>query len=569
MNAKLALSPFAVAVFVLSSCAPAAAPTPKPTPPAAPTAKPAATPEAKPAATPAAKPAAPMPSPKPTADQPRSGGIFNITTGGDPISLDLHQEISFLTNNVVQLAYNNLVQLDPERPEEVIGDLARSWEISKDGLTYTFVLYEGVQFHDGAVLTSEDVKYSFERQLSPPRGVLAPRRADLKAIDKVEAPDKNTVKITLKYPSGSFVSVLSTGFQGTYSRAFVEKKGDMKKDVMGTGPFRFKSYSVGSSLEYVKNPNYFVKGRPYLDGISIYIIRDASTRLAALRTGQVKQSALATSGLTPSDADVLKKTAPQIVLMPYSGFNHDTFILNTAEKPWTDIRVRRAVHLGLDRQKAIDVLSQGYGEMGSYFPGKWGVPKDELVKMPGYRQPKGADLAEAKRLLTEAGYPEGFSVKALVRAGSKYENVGVFVADQMTKIGVKVELDVKEAAVRTSLLNQGAFNNHPGSATLNYSDPDNVTRYWAAPVGDDWGANWPRLSDKTIWDLFDKQSRAVDPAERMKIVRELDLKLIDSAARPLIQWNNNILAIWPEVKGRGKVVGDYSFNRYQDVWLAK
>ncbi|MFH1487183.1 MAG: ABC transporter substrate-binding protein [Chloroflexota bacterium] len=577
----------AVLTLVLASCAPATAPTPKPAAPVAPTTAPAAkpaaptappaakpaaptaAPAAKPAASPAVKPAAPAATPKPAAEQPRSGGIFNICTGGDPISLDLHQEVSFLTQNVVQCAYNGITQLDPENPEEVIGDLAKSWDISKDGLTYTFQLHDGVKFHDGTALAAEDVKFSFDRQVNPPKGIRAPRRADLAAIDRIDVPDKNTVRFILKYPSGPFMDVISTGFQGTYSKAFVEKKGDMKKEVMGSGPFKFKGYAIGTSLEYVKNPDYFVKGRPYLDGITIFIIKDAATRLAAFRTGQIKQSALATSGLSAADAEIIKKTMPQASLTPYSSFNHDNILLNTQEKPWTDIRVRKAVHLAIDRQAAIEVLSRGFAEQGSYMPGKWGVPKDELLKMPGWRQPKDADIADAKRLLAEAGYPQGFTVKALIRAGTKYENVGVFMADQLAKVGIKLELDVKEAAVRTAMLNQGTYNCHPGSATLNYPDPQNVTRYWAAPNGDDWGSNWPRFRDEQVLELFDKQSRAVDPAERKKIVRDLDLRLIDVAVRPIVQWNHNILALSPDVRGRGKLIGDYSFQKYQDVWLAK
>ncbi|MFH1484661.1 MAG: ABC transporter substrate-binding protein, partial [Chloroflexota bacterium] len=207
--------------------------------------------------------------------------------------------------------------------------------------------------------------------------------------------------------------------------------------------------------------------------------------------------------------------------------------------------------------------------VGSYMPGKWGIPHDELIKMPGFRQPKDADIAEAKKLLAEAGFPDGFTVKSLVRSGRKYENVAVFIADQMAKVGIKPELDVKEGAVRTKLLNEGAFNNQPGTSSLNFGDPENVARYWARPLKGDWSNNWQRYGDEKVWELFDKQSRAIDPAERKKIVRELDLYLIDCAARPIIYWENAILAHWPEVKNRGGLYGNYNFQQYQDVWLAK
>ncbi|MFH1485391.1 MAG: ABC transporter substrate-binding protein [Chloroflexota bacterium] len=565
---KIAFSLLSMLTLVLASCAPAAAPTPKPSAPAAPTAAPAAKPAA-PTVAPAAKPAAPAATPKPAAEQPRYGGTIAISTVGDPLSFDMHQEASYLVQNVIHCAYNGVTQFDPDNPEEVIGDLGKSWELSKDGLTYTFHLHEGVKFHDGTPLTSEDVKVSFDRQTDPPKGIRAQRRADLTAIDKIETPDKNTVKFILKYPAGAFLDVISSGLQLIYSKAFVEKKGHMKNDVMGTGPFKFKSYASGTSLEYVKNPDYFVKERPYLDGLTFYIIKDAGTRLAAFRTGQIKLTGPGNSGLTPADAEIVKKSMPQAITMSYPSYSHGNFILNVREKPWDDIRMRKAVHLAIDRQKAVDILAQGYGEVGSHMPGKWGIPQEELLKMPGFRQPKDADIAEAKKLVAEAGYASGITLKTLVRAEKQFEEIAVYVQDQVGKIGIKLELDIKEAAVRTDLLNKGAFNNHPLQSSLSYPDPENVTRYWAAPLGENWGMNWQRVEDKKIWELFEKQSRAIDPAERKKIVRELDMAMIDSAARPIIYWKKDQLGYWPEVKGRGKLSGNYSFQKYQDLWLAK
>ncbi|MBI2907629.1 MAG: hypothetical protein HYX92_08250 [Chloroflexi bacterium] len=556
--------------LVVVSCAPTVAPTATSKPGVPPDAK-APTAASKPAASPGAKPVASTPSSKPASTEsgPRYGGILTISTVGDPLSFDMHQESSQRVEQAVQLAYSNVTQFDPNSPEQVIGDLAKSWEVSQDGLIHTFHLYGNVKFHDGTAFTAEDVRYSFERQINPPRGVISQRRSDIAAVDRVESPDKETVKFVLKYPSSSFLSAISSGWMVVYSRAFVEKKGHMKNDVMGTGPYKFKSYTSGTSLEYVKNPGYFVPGRPYVDGTTFYIIRDAATRLAAFRTGRVKLTGPGESALTPADAEIIKKTMPEAIVTPYPSNTRAGLTLNTQQAPWTDARVRKAVHLAMDRQIAIDVLGGGYGELGSFVPGTWGVPKEELLKMPGWRQPKDADIAEARRLLAEAGFPNGFTAKALVVAQKRFEEQAVYVADQMSKIGIKVELDVKEMAVRTALLNQGAFSLHPTNAGFAYPDPQNEARWWAAPVGDAWGMNWQRYSDPKIWDLFEKQSRTLDPAERMKVVRELDLRLIEAAAQPVIFWRDDLLGMWPEVKNRGKLIGMFSFQKYQDIWLAK
>ncbi|MBI2909034.1 MAG: ABC transporter substrate-binding protein [Chloroflexi bacterium] len=571
-SVKLTLSLFAILGLILASCAPAAAPTTptaKPAAPAAqPTPKPALSPVPQPPA-PTAKPAAPTPSPKPAAEQPRSGGVLAISAQGDPFSLDIHQDESYLVGNVVQLAYNGVTQFDPNSPETVIGDLAKSWEISKDGLTYTFKLNENVKFHDGTPFTAEDVKISYDRLTNPPRGIRSPRRIDLIAVDKLDTVDKNTFRFTLKYPSSAFLGTVSSGFMAIFSRAFLEKKTDMKFDFMGTGPYRLKAYSTGVSLEYVKFADYFVKGRPYLNGITFYIIKDAGTRLAAFRTGQVKLTGPGASGLTAADAEIIRKTLPQVTVLSYPSFSRADFLPHNQRKPWTDIRVRKAAHLAIDRQKAIEVLDQGYGELGSHMPGKWGIPQDELLKIPGWRQPKEQDIAEAKRLLAEAGFPQGFSMKSLVRAEKQFEDLTVFVADQLAKIGIKLELDIKDPAVRTELLRRGDFEVHPRIASLSFPDPDNVARYWAPPSGDDWGTNWQRAGDEKTWELFDKQARSIDPAERAKIVRELDLRMIDQAMMPIIYWRNAIMGWWPEVRNRGKVSGYFSFQKYQDIWLAK
>ncbi|MBI2906515.1 MAG: ABC transporter substrate-binding protein [Chloroflexi bacterium] len=549
--------------LLLTSCASAVTPTATPKP----AARPPATPVAAPAA-PTPGTAAPTPSGK-TAEQPRYGGVLTISTLGDPISLDMQQEASFRVANVLQLAYNGVTQFDANSPQEVIGDLAKNWQISKDGLTYTFNLNESAKFHDGTPFTSEDVRFSFERMVAPPRGIRAPRRADLAAIGRIETPDKNAVKFILKYPSASFLDVISSGWMVVYSKPFVEKRGDMLNLVMGTGPYKLKSYTTGTSLDYAKNPDYFVKGRPYLDGITFYIIKDSATRLAAFRTGRVKLTGPGDSGLSPTDAEIVKNTMPQAVMAPYPGLCYALMVFQSEQKPWTDIRVRQAASLAIDRQKAIDVLAQGYGELWSSFPGKWSLPREELLKMPGWRQPKDADIGEAKRLLAEAGYPDGFTVKALVRAEKLYEEVAVFVADQLSKLGIKLDLDVKEQTLRAQLLWSGNFNMGPMYNCMAYPDPANIFRYWAPPENADWGQNWQRSGDKRIWELFDKQASALDVSERTKIVHELDRRMTEGMYRPIIYWRNSIIGLWPEVKNRGKAIGDFSFQKYQDIWLAK
>ncbi len=169
--------------------------------------------------------------------------------------------------------------------------------------------------------------------------------------------------------------------------------------------------------------------------------------------------------------------------------------------------------------------------------------------------------ATLKKALKEAGVPDGLTLKTLVRAERTYEQSSVYMADQLAKIGIKLELDVRELAIRQKLVDEGAFNSHSTMNSLPYPDPENLVRLWAPPAGGLWGMNWARLEDAKIFELLDKQSRALDPAERKKIVRELDLRMIELATRPVVWWKQYLVGMWPEVKGYGKRNSNYSFER--------
>ncbi|MFH1484805.1 MAG: ABC transporter substrate-binding protein [Chloroflexota bacterium] len=562
--------------LVLASCAPAAAPTPTPKPAPAPekpapaATKPAAQPTTpaaapKPAA-PTPKPAAPSPTPKPSAEQPRSGGILDTTLNSDMPSFDVQQETGLLTHSTVQSCYNGLLQFQPSEPDKVISDLAEKWEASSDGTVYTFHLHKGVKFHDGSTLTSEDAKFSLDRVYNPPKGIRSPRMGSVASIEKVEAPDENTVKITLKYPQSSIVSMLAVNQIAIYPKKVVEAKGDMKKTIVGSGPFMYKDYSLGTLFEVKKNPNYFIKGRPYLDGLRFYVIKDPSTMLAAFRTGKVKlMDPTLPAGLRPAHARQIGEEMKQAVVVSYPSISARWLNMVVTKEPFTDVRVRRAVHLAVDRQAAVKVLLEGIGDIGTNFvPGSvWGLPEAERLKLPGFRQPKDADIAEAKKLLAEAGFPNGFKTKILAR--TKYtDDMAVLMKEQLAKIGVELEIDVQESAVFLDWIYKHTHAMVAQPIGVRLSDPDEFARYFQAGGGQ----SQTELDDAEVNKLFDEQRRAQDPAERLKIARRLEMRLLEVAASAPLYWAGSNIAHLPEVKDyyRG---APYCTNKYQDVWLAK
>ncbi|MFH1487093.1 MAG: ABC transporter substrate-binding protein [Chloroflexota bacterium] len=581
-NLFLVVSLLTVLGLLLVSCAPTVAPTPTPKPaapaakPAAPTAKPAAPAPTKapapaatkaPAAAPTPKPAAPAPSPKPAGDQPRYGGILTTAMYADMPSFDVHQENTFLTQCTAQPCYNNVIYYDPQDPEKIIGDLAEKWEVSSDGLTYTFHFRKGVKFHDGTPFTAEDAKLSLERLYDPPKGIRSPLQDFLRAIGKVEASDKDTLKVTLKFQYAPFLDAMALGQMVMYPKHVVEAKGHMKNDIVGTGPFKLKDYASGVYFEVVKNPDYFIKGRPYLDGIKMYLVKDDGTRLATFRTGQVKflGPLVSSAGIKPSQARVIEKEMPQAKIYRFNALSSRWLDMVTNKPPFNDVRLRQAVSIAIDRQTAIKVLLDGEGEIGAQFsPSQWSIPKEELGKRPGYRQPKDADIAQAKKLLAEAGFPNGLKTRILARANYT-EDVALYCKDQLSKIGIELELVVRESSVFLSLLNELVFETVSQPMGLRTADPDYLARFYHSK-----GATpWMGLNDKTIDDLFAKEASAMDPAERKKYLRQMEDRLLELAPNVILFWANGIMASWPEVRNFKPGISIYNNNKYADVWLAK
>ncbi|MBI2908794.1 MAG: ABC transporter substrate-binding protein [Chloroflexi bacterium] len=552
---RFLLNGLAILSLLPLSCAPAAAPPPSPQPTTAPLKS--ETPLSKPAA------AAPSPSPKPAAEQPRYGGVLAIAASVDPPSFDIHQETSISALEPTVSAYDGLVQYDL-RTGEIVGDLAEKWEMSADGLTYTFTLRKDVKFHDGKPFSSEDVRYNLARQKDPPRNIRSARKEQFASVDKIEAPDANTVRIIMKQPYVAFMPQFATDGFVIYPKHVVEAKGDMKTTVLGTGPFKFKSYAPGVSVEFVKNPDYFMKGLPYLDGLTHYIIKDGATRFSAFRTGRVKLTGHFAQ-LTPSEAAITKAENPTLSIWRYPALQGPWYVFNGSRAPFNDVRVRQAAGMALDRQTAIKVLGEGEAKLGTFLPpGPWGLPEQDILKLPGYRQ-KDVDRAEAKKLLAEAGFPNGFKMTLTVRAVRLDQKAGEFLKDQLASVGIDATIEVAETAVYNQRTASGNFELGVQQVTFRINDPDELSRKFLTGADQNYG----KWSSRRFDDLFAEQSRALDPAKRKALTRELDDILLKEWPSIFPYWGDSIIGSWPEVKNFAAPPGFYSSLRNTDLWLAK
>ena len=504
------------------------------------------------------------------AETPRRGGVLLAAIAADAPSLAPHQEQTFATIELVAPLYSLLIQIDPLHYPKIIGDLATEWKIAPDGLTYTFKIRQGVRFHDGSALTAADIKASYEKIVFPPSGVRSIRKNAYTAVASIEAPDPDTVVFKLKFPSASLLANLASPWNVIYPKKYLEKDPNyFKTNVVGSGPFKFKSYTRGSTFEGERNPDYFVKDRPYLDGYKFFISPETSVRAAALRSGRAWIEFRTMPG---AEVEAIRKQlGDKIVVQDAPATGLFGIALNQTVKPFNDVRVRKALTLAFDRYTASRVLYPiaSLRDVGGLMrPGtEWAMSDAELQKLPGFGRDMEKNRAEAKRLLAEAGYPNGFKVILKNRnVRVPYIDFGVFAIQEWRKIGVEAEhRPLETAAWFADGRDTGSFELII-SGTFNYmDDPDLFLERYTTKDSNNWG----RFSDPGIDDLFARQTRVLDPSERKRLVNEIEKIVLENAYYISGLWWARSVVHWAKVKNYVAPPNHYSNQKLQDVWLAE
>jgi peptide/nickel transport system substrate-binding protein len=508
--------------------------------------------------------------PASAAETPRRGGILLAVIGADPPSLDAHQESTFANVELVAPLYSTLLQLDPYAYPKIIGDLATEWKIAPDGLTYTFKLHPGVKFHDGSPLTSVDVKASYDKIISPPQGVRSTRKNAYTEISAVEAPDPTTVVFKLKFPSSSLLANLASPWNVIYPKKYLDQDPNyFKTHVVGSGPFKLKSYTRGSTFEGERNPDYFVKDRPYLDGYKFYISPETSVRAAAIRSGRAY---IEFRHLPAAEVEAIKKQLGDKVAVQETPMTGQWGIaINNTVKPFNDVRVRKALTLGIDRYTMGKVLYPltGLKNVGGLMrpDSEWGMAPAELEKLPGFWRDAAKSREEAKRLLAEAGYPNGFKVVLKNRnVKLPYQDFAVFLIQEWRKIGIEAEnRPLETAAWFNDGQNTGNFELIVAPTVEFMDDPDQFLGRYATGSTQNWG----RFSDPQVDDLFSRQARTLDPTERKKLIGQIEHRVLDNAYfMPGLWWTRNLVH-WTKVKNYVAPPNHYTNQKLQDVWLSE
>ena len=519
-------------------------------------------------------PTAPAKVPPVAPGQPRAGGELKFVVPSEPPSYDAHREETFALIHPAAPHYNTLLRIDPLDPTgtRVVADLATSWTVSSDKRTYVLKLREGVKFHDGSEMTSRDVRATYEKIINPPPGITSARKGEYLQIETVQAPEPYVVAFKLKWPSPSFIHSLASPWNWIYKADILAR--DVRwyeKNVMGTGPFVFVEHVKGTRWIGRRNPHYWDRGKPYLDGYQALFIADDAAQVTAIRSGHAH---IQFRGFSPAQRDDLVRALPDKITVQESPWNCGLVVaINHDKEPFNDASVRRALSLALDRYQAARALSQtaivrevaGVQVPGSLFA----TPPAELVKLAGYSRDIRESRSEARRLLAKAGVPDGFAFVLKNRdVPMPYEHIGRWLADEWGQIGLKVRHEIQSSGQYFKDLRTGNFELSTDFQCGYVVDPDlDLYKFQSRGRSD---ANYGGYTDPVLDDLYVRQSRTVDPAQRRRYIRAFERRLLDEQAHYIstLQWHR-IVPHRSSVRGWTITPSHYLNNQLDTVWLAE
>ena len=480
---------------------------------------------------------------------PKRGGVMTRASAWDPPVIDPRHTQSVGLFQFVGLTSNRLVRYpftdEANGPADLTlkGDLAESWQGSADFRVWTFKLRQGVKWQNlapvnGREFVAADVKYCFEQYAK--EGVQA---FTFQEIEGIETPDKYTVRVHLKTPNTLFPQNVAEPVAVLFAREVLEEDGDLKKRLIGTGPYTLKEHTRKVRIVLQRNPDYYDKGRPYVDEYVILSTPDAATRQAAFRTGQADFIWVA----SPSEAELIRKTNPQTMVQAY----HNTLApfgvaLAQDRPPFNDLRVRRAISMAIDRQKMVDTVFEGHGILG------WGVPYIYYQDTPPTAKDFGPwwqyKPAEAKKLLTDAGHPNGFPTTLFY-----YEYF-----PQMTSQVQLVQQDLKKNLNIDVKITKLDYTSYYGRYVESKWDGMSWGFQSGHAVGLDERTymymhskstkNFFRVNDSVIDDLTTKLRRTPDRAEQRAIAKKIVDREYDQVLRMWMPYDNGFLLFQPHMR---------------------
>ena len=512
------------------------------------------------------------------AETPKHGGFLNYVVPAEPPSYDGHRETTFAMIHPIRPFYSLLIRVNPENPsstKDFVCDVCEGKvpEPTDGGKTYTFKIRNNVKFHSGELLTAQDVVATYKKIIFPPEGVISSRKAYYVMVDSVSAPDAHTVVFKLKYPSGAFIPALAVPFNFIYQKSRLDQ--DMhwyEKNIDGTGAFIFAEREAGAVIKGVKNPDFFVKGKPYLDGFDAIFAKKQSLRVQAIRGDR---AAIEFRGFPPKARDDLVKALGKDITVEESDWNCGLMITpNHKSKPFDDVRVRRALTLAVDRwggSKYLSKIAIVRTVGGIAFPGhELAATKEELQQLAGYWPDINKSRAEARRLLKESGADLSKTYYFNNRAVDQpYKIVGTWLIDQWKQVGLKFEQHVVPTGPFYNMLRQKKT--FDISIDFNCQTVVNPLLDVSKYLSDDRsGSQYGQYKDREVDALFDKMNQSPDPKEQRRLMRQMEKLTLDTHANMFMTlWWYRIIPHRSYVKGWKISPSHYLNQSLDNVWLDK
>ncbi len=559
-NSRLfSLAVFCIVSLVLAVGAVACgAKEPTPAPQVAPTAQPAATPTARPAATVAVASPTALPTPAQAAAKVQYGGTLQF-----PLTLSIDAPDPALSNltgtrRVMYLIYNGLVKL---KPDGTVGpDLAKSWDISADGKTVTFNLQTGVKFQDGTDFNAQAVKWNYDRIFDTAVG--SPRKRELTPpLESVQVVNDSTVKFVLTYPFRPLLAQLTQQAGQIVSPTAVQKlnsyatiTGDFGRKPIGTGPFIQQEWAPGNYFSLVKNPNYWEKGLPYLDAIKLPIIGDRQIQFAMLRTGDVNVM----EDIGVANVEIALRNT-NLVVYELKGAPITVMQFKLSVKPWDNKSLRQAFGYAVDRKTFGDVLFKGRAvPVQSMVGPSFGDWYDSTVQVYDYSPQK------AKQKLAEAGYPNGFTFKAICATSGIEAQECEVVQPILAQSGITMEIQTWDVVTYFSDYLAGR---HTGPLVSFWSPrPDlsiNLRRiFHSKGASNSWDYNNPEV-DK----LLEQAEAVYDIAKAKPLYNQIETMIANDAPAIFMSAYNVLYGVGSNTHGFQPIAD--TVPRLSELWISK
>jgi len=503
---------------------------------------------------------------------PKRGGVLRIYQYDSPASMSIHEEAFNSAQNPMMAVFNNLVIFDQRvaqnRIDTIQPDLATSWSWNGDMTALTFQLRHGVIWHDGNPFTAADVKCTWDLILGKAQDKLRtnPRKSWYHNLDSISA-EGDTVTFHLKRPQPALLALLASGYSPVYPCHIPPDS--MRRHPIGTGPFKFVSYQPNESIKLVRNGQYWKPEGPYLDGIEWTIIANRSTALLAFAAGKFDMTF--PFGVSVPLIKQVQKESPDVICDLAPANQSTNLIVNRDAPPFDKPEIRRAMALALHRKSFIDILTEGHGDIGGAMQpapeGVWGMPDEILKTLPGYGPDVAKNRAEAREIMEKAGYgPEKrLTVKVSVRNTPPFRDPAVLLIDQLREIYIDGELETVESANWFPKVYRKDYKIGLNLTGTGVDDPD-AQFYENYACGSD--RNYTGYCNPEINSLFEQQSLERNQEKRRQLVWDIDRKLQEDGARPILFHNRFATCLHPQVKGLTIMVNSL-FNgwRMEDVWL--